>query len=72
MADQVGYSQDATTVATAFEPLNTFLEVFLTRLSTTNERSENSKRVFKKARCYKDESDGCIDAWIEVLKLHFE
>ena len=28
--------------------------------------------VFKKRRCYKDESDGCIDTWIEVMKLHFE
>ena len=27
---------------------------------------------FKKPRCYKDQSDGCIDTWIEVMKLHFE
>ena len=25
-----------------------------------------------KPRCYKDESDGCVDTWIEVMKLHFE
>ena len=42
------------------------------RPQTSNERSEKSKRVFKKPRCYKDESDGCIDTWIEVMKLHFE
>ena len=59
-------------MATAFEPLNRSLETFLTRLSRTNERSEKSRRVFKKPRCYKDESDGCIDTWIEVMKLHFE
>ena len=59
-------------MATAFEPLNRSLETFLTRLSKTNERSEKSRRVFKKPRCYKDESDGCIDTWIEVMKLHFE
>ena len=35
-------------------------------------RSPESRRVFKKPRCYKDESDGCIDTWIEVMKLHFE
>ena len=58
--------------ATAFEPLNRSLETFLTRLSRTNERSEKSRRVFKKPRCYKDESDGCIDTWIDVMKLHFE
>ena len=69
---QTGHSRDATAMATAFEPLNRSLETFLTRLSRTNERSEKSKRVFKKPRCYKDESDGCIDTWIEVMKLHFE
>ena len=59
-------------MATSFEPLNRSLETFLTRLSRTNERSEKTRRVFKKPRCYKDESDGCIDIWIEVMKLHFE
>ena len=69
---QAGHSRDATAMATAFEPLNRSLETFLTRLSRTNERSEKSRRVFKKPRCYKDESDGCIDTWIEARKLHFE
>ena len=67
-----GHSRDATAMATAFEPPNRSLETFLTRLSRTNERSEKFRRVFKKPRCYKDESDGCIDPWIEVMKLHFE
>ena len=49
---QVGHSRDATSMATAFEPLNRSLETFLTRLSRTNERSEKSRRVFKKPRCY--------------------
>ena len=69
---QEGHSRDATSMAKAFEPLNKSLETFLTRLSRTYERSEKSRRVFKKPRCYKDESDGCIDNWIEVMKLHFE
>ena len=69
---QAGHLRDATAMATAFEPPNRSLETFLTRLSGTNERSEKSKRVFKKPRYYKDESDGCIDTWIEVMKLHFE
>ena len=67
-----GHSRDATSMTTAFEPLNRSLETFITRLSRTNERSEKSRRVFKKPRCYKDESDGCIDTWIAVMKLHFE
>ena len=65
-------TRDASSKATAFEPLNRSLETFLTRLSSTNERSEKSRRVFKKPRCYKDESDGCIETWIEATKLHFE
>ena len=69
---QAGHSRGATAMATAFELLNRSLETFLTRLAKTNERSEKSRRVFKKPRCYKDESDGCIDTWIEVMKLHFE
>ena len=64
--------RDATSMATAFEPLNRSLETFITKLSRTNERSEKSRRVFRKPRCYKDESDGCIDTWIAVRKLHFE
>ena len=71
-ATQAGHSRYATSMATAFEPLNRSLETFLTRLSGTNERSEKSRRVFKKPRCHKDESDGCIDTWIVVMKLHFE
>ena len=69
---QAGHTRDATAMARAFAPLNRSLETFLTRLSRTNERSENSTRVLKKPRSYKDESDGCIDTWIEVMKLHFE
>ena len=45
---QAGHSRDATAIATAFEPLNRSLETFLTRVSSTNERSEKSRRVFNK------------------------
>ena len=69
---QAGHSRDATAMATAFQPLNRSLETFLTRLSRTNERSEKSRRVFKKPRCYEDESESCNDTWIEVMKLLFE
>ena len=47
---QAGHSRDAASMATAFKPLNRSLETFLTRLSRTNERSELSRRVFKKPR----------------------
>ena len=68
-------NNDATAVATVFEPLNRSLETFLTGLSRTSERSEKSRGVFKKPRCYKDvtkKPEGCIDTWIESMKLHFE
>ena len=64
---QAGHLRDDTSMATAFEPLNMSLETFLTRLSRINERSEKSRRIFQKPRCYKDESDGCIDTWKDVI-----
>ena len=70
--DQAGYSRDATAMATAFQPLNRPSETFPMSFSRTSEHSEKSRGVFKKPSCYKDESDGCIDTWIEVMKLHFE
>ena len=48
---QAGHLRDATSMATAFEPLNRSFETFLTRLSGTNERSEKSRSVFKTPRC---------------------
>ena len=59
--NQMGHSRNATSMATAFEPLNRSLELFLTRMSRTSERSEKSRRELKKPRRYKDESDSCID-----------
>ena len=58
--------------ASMFEPLNRSLETFITKLSKSTERGEMSSRTPKKPESYKDESYGCIDTWIEVLKLHFE
>ena len=37
---QAGHSREATSIATAFEPLNRSLETFLTRLYRTNDRNE--------------------------------
>ena len=55
-----------------FEPLNRSLEMFITKLSKSTAREERSRRSLKKPKSYKNESDGCIDTWIEVKKLHFE
>ena len=64
--------QDTTINASMFEPLNRSLETFITKLSKSTERGERSRRALKKPKSYQDESDGCIDTWIEAMKLHFE
>ena len=69
---QAGHSMGETSMTTAFESLNRSLKTILTRLSRTSECKEKLRRVFKKPRCYKNEFDGCIDTWMEVIKLHFE
>ena len=70
--DLTTVSQDTTMYASMFEPLNRSLETFITKLSRSTERGERSRRTLKKPKSYKDESDGSIDTWIEVMKLHFE
>ena len=70
--DLITVSQDTTMYASMFEPLNRSLETFITKLSKSTERGERSRRTLKKPKSYKEESDGCIDTWIEVMKLHFE
>ena len=70
--DLTTVSQDSTMYASMFEPLKRSLETFITKLSKSTERGERSRRTLKKPKSFKDESDGCIDTWIEVMKLHFE
>ena len=70
--DLTTVSQDPTKYASMFEPLNRSLETFITKLSKSTERGERSRRTLKKPNSNKDDSDGCIDTWIEVMKLHFE
>ena len=58
--------------ASMFEPLSRSLETFITKLSKSTERGERSRKTLKKPKSSKDELDGCIDTWIEVMKLHLE
>ena len=41
-------------------------------LITGRDPGQPSLKTLKKTKSYKDESDGCIDTWIEAMKLHFE
>ena len=70
--DLTTVSQDTTIYASMFEPLNRSLKTFITKLSKSTERGEKSRTTLKKPKSFKHESDGCIDTWIEVMKLHFE
>ena len=69
--DLTTVSQYTTMYASMFKPLNGSLETFITKLSNSTERGEKSRRTLKKPKSCKDDSDGCIDTWIEVMKLHF-
>ena len=53
--------------------MNRTLEAFTTRNTESSERgSGNSRKTFKKPKDFKDDSDGCIDTWVEVIRLHLE
>ena len=72
VSDLTTVSQDTTMYASMFEPLNRSLETFINKLLKSIERVERSRRTLEKPKSYKYESDGCIDTWIEMMKLHFE
>ena len=64
---------DAMTWANAWETMNRTLEAFATRNSDSSDRGGGkSRKTFKKPKEFKDNSDGCIDTWVEVMRLHLE
>ena len=49
------------------------MEAFANRNTDSSDRgSGKSSKTFKKPKEFKDDSDGCIDAWVEVMRLHLE
>ena len=61
------------TWANTWEMMNRTLEAFATRNSDSSERGGGkSGKIFKKPKEFKDDSDGCIDTWVEVMRLHLE
>ena len=64
---------DAMTRASTWEMMNRTLEAFATRnTDSSNRRDGKSRKTFKKPKEFKDDSDGCIDTWVEVMRLHLE
>ena len=41
-------------------------------VTTVIVREGKSRKTFKKPKEFKDDSDGCIDTWVEVMRLHLE
>ena len=64
---------DAMTWASTWEMMNRTLEAFATRnTDSSNRRDGKSRKTFKMPKEFKDDSDGCIDTWVEVMRLHLE
>ena len=64
---------DAMMWASTWEMMNRTLEAFATRNTDLSERGGGkSRKTFKKLKEFKDDSDGCIDTWVEVMRLHLE
>ena len=66
-------SPDAMTWASNWEMMNRTLEAFATRNTDSSDRGGGkSRKTFKKPKEFKDDSDGCIDTWVEVMRIHLE
>ena len=53
--------------------MNRTLGDVATRNTDSSDRGGNkSRKTFKKPKEFKDDSDGCIDTWVEVMRLHLE
>ena len=64
---------DAITWASTWEMMNRTLEAIASRNTDSSERGGGkSKKSFKKPKEFKDDSDGCIGTWVEVMRLHLE
>ena len=49
------------------------LEAFATRNADSSDRgSGKSRKIFKKPKEFKDDSDGCIDTWVQKIRLRLE
>ena len=59
--------------AKTWEMMKGTLEAFATRNTDSSDRGKGkSRKTFKKPKEFKDNSDGCIDTWVEVMRLHLE
>ena len=60
----------AMTWASTLELMNRTLEAFATRNTDSSARGgSKSRKTFKKPKEFKDDSDGCIYTWVEVMRF---
>ena len=72
-AKSMNVGPDAMTWASTWEMMNRTLEAFATRNTDSSERGGGkSRKTFKKPKELRDDSDGSIDTWLEVMRLHLE
>ena len=61
------------TWANTWEMMNRTLEAFATRNTDSSDRGScKSRKTFKKPKEFKDNLDGCIDTWVEIMRLHLK
>ena len=64
---------EAMTWARTLEMMNRTLEAFATKKTDSSDRAGGKfRKTFNKPKEFKDDSDGCIDTWVEVMRLHLE
>ena len=64
---------DAMTGTKTWEMMNRTLEAFATMNTESSDTGGGkSSEIFKKPKKFKDDSDGCVDSWVELMKLHLE
>ena len=64
---------DAMRWASTWEMMNKTLEAFATKKTGSSDRGSGKfSKAFKKATYFKDDSDGCMDFWVEVMRQHLE
>ena len=68
-----GVQPYAMTWTSTWEVMNRTLDPFAKKNTDSIDRgSGKSRKTFKKPKEFKDDSDGCIDTWVEVMRLHLE
>ena len=68
-----GVQPDAMTWVNTWEMMNRTLQAFATRNTDSGDRGSGKfRKTFKKPKEFKDDSDGCIDTWVEVRRLHLK